>query len=68
MLCFLIFTDVLMGWYMGLYIHVGYCISKCFVFYKIIIYIFKLNSLVLCFFSYPAYVDIGELDCVQDSV
>ena len=29
-----------------------------------IIYIFKLNSLMLCFFSYPAYVDTGALDCV----
>ena len=41
MLCFLVFTAVLMGWYMGLYIHAGHCISKCFVFYKIIIYMYS---------------------------
>ena len=31
-------------------------------------YIFKLNSLVLCFFSYPAYVDTGTGLCIGQCV
>ena len=43
MLYFLVFTAVLMSWvkFGALYIHFGSCISKCFVYLQIIIYIYS---------------------------
>ena len=58
------FTAVLMGWVkFGSYTHFGLYLCNYYVKYQIIIYIFYTNYLILCFFSYLAYVDTGGLDC-----
>ena len=64
MLYFSCFTAVLMGCVkFGSYIHFGQYQCNYYVKYQIIIYIFNTNDLILCFFSYLAYVNTGGLDC-----